>query len=117
VPLRPHGHLFIYDCFLQRPEYAEPINRHWCAQIGTLDEYFDVARHAGLRPDLLEDVSARTREFWTLTIALAQAEKGDQVLDSWELARLDESLEVHRLVRQGLYDGGLRYALLSFVKD
>lgn len=27
------------------------------------------------------------------------------------------SLEVHRLVRQGLYDGGLRYALVSFVEE
>jgi SAM-dependent methyltransferase len=115
--LRPGGHLFIYDCFLERPEYAEPINRHWCAQIGTLDEYFDAARAAGLRPDLLEDVSARTREFWSLTIALAEAEKREEALSSWERARLEESLEVHRLVRQGLYDGGLRYALVSFVED
>ncbi|HSD09614.1 MAG TPA: methyltransferase domain-containing protein, partial [Candidatus Binatia bacterium] len=115
--LRPRGHVFIYDCFLERPEYAEPINRHWCAQIGPLEEYFEAARAAGLRPDLFEDVSARTREFWTLTIALAEAEKREEVLNSWERARLEESFEVHRLVRQGLYDGGLRYALLSFVED
>ena len=115
--LRPLGHVFIYDCFLERPEYAEPINRHWCAQIGSLDEYFDAARDAGLRPDLFEDVSARTRDFWTLTIALAEAEMREDVLSSWERARLRESLEVHRLVRQGLYDGGLRYALVSFVED
>src|SRR5262245_14829655 len=25
--LRPNGRVFIYDCFLERPEYAEPINR------------------------------------------------------------------------------------------
>ncbi len=115
--LRPRGHVFIYDCFLERPEYAEPINRHWCAQLGTLHEYFDAARDAGFRPDLLKDVSARTREFWTLTIALAQAEQREEILNPWELARLEESLEVHRLVRQGLYDGGLRYALVSFVLD
>lgn len=115
--LRPRGRVFIYDCFLERPEYAEPINRHWCAQIGTLDEYFDAARDVGLRPDLFEDVSARTREFWTLTIALGEAEKREEVLSPWEFARLEESFEVHRLVRQGLYDGGLRYALVSFVED
>ncbi len=115
--LRRRGHVFIYDCFLERPEYAEPINRHWCAQIGALDEYFDAARDAGLRPDLFEDVSARTRDFWTLTIALAEAEKREEVLSSWERARLEDSLEVHRLVRQGLYNGGLRYALVSFVED
>jgi SAM-dependent methyltransferase len=115
--LRPCGRVFIYDCFVERPEYADPINRHWCAQIGSLDEYFDAARDAGLRPDLFEDVSARTREFWTLTIALEEAEKREEVLSPWELARIEESFEVHRLVRQGLYDGGLRYALVSFVED
>jgi len=115
--LRPEGHVFIYGCFLEQPEYAEPINRHWCAQIGSLDEYFGAAREAGLRPDLFEDVSVRTREFWTLTMALAEQEKREDSLSSWERARLAESLEVHRLVRKGLYEGGLRYALVSFVEE
>jgi tocopherol O-methyltransferase len=114
--LRPRGHVFIYDCFLERPEYADPINRHWCAQIGTLDEYFVAAREAGFRPELFEDVSHRTRDFWSLTIALAEAELCDNAVTSFEQARLKESLHVHSLVRQGLSDGGLRYALLSFSK-
>jgi SAM-dependent methyltransferase len=115
--LRPYGHVFIYDCFLEQPQYAAPINRHWCAQIGTFDEYVSAAREAGFRLDLFEDVSHRTREFWTLTLALAEAEMREEVLTSSERARLKESLQVHSLVRQGLYDGGLRYALVSFVKD
>lgn len=115
--LRPRGHVFIYDCFLERPEYADPINRHWCAQIGTFDEYLTAAREAGFRLDLFEDVSHRTREFWTLTIALAEAEMREEVLTSSERARLEQSLRVHSLVRQGLYDGGLRYGLVSFVKN
>jgi tocopherol O-methyltransferase len=115
--LRPHGHIFIYDCFLEQPQYAEPINNHWRAQIGSLDEYVSAAREAGFRLDLFEDVSHRTREFWTLTIALAESEMREEVLTSSERARLKESLQVHSLVRQGLYDGGLRYALVSFVKD
>jgi tocopherol O-methyltransferase len=114
--LRPGGHVFIYDCFLVRPEYADPINRHWCAQIGTLDEYLVAARDAGFRPELFEDVSHRTCDFWTLTIALTEAEARDEVLSPFEHARLEESLQVHSLVRQGLADGGLRYALMSFVK-
>ncbi len=114
--LRPRGHVFIYDCFLERPEYADPINRHWCAQIGTLDEYLVAARGAGFRAELFEDVSHRTRDFWTLTIALAEAELRDETLTSFEKARLKESLNVHSLVRQGLSDGGLRYALVSFSK-
>jgi SAM-dependent methyltransferase len=114
--VRPGGHVFIYDCFLVRPEYADPINRHWRAQIGTLEEYLVAARDAGFRPELFEDVSDRTRDFWTLTIALAHAEARDGVLSPFERARLEKSLQVHSLVRQGLADGGLRYALTSFVK-
>jgi tocopherol O-methyltransferase len=115
--LRPGGHVFIYDCFVERREYAQPINRHWYAQIGTFDEYLTAARQAGFRLDLFEDVSHRTREFWTLTIALAQAEMREEPLTVAERARLEESLRVHSIVRQGLYNGGLRYALVSFVKD
>jgi tocopherol O-methyltransferase len=115
--LRPGGHVFIYDCFLERPEYAAPIDRHWCSQIGTLNEYLAAAREAGFRPELFEDVSHRTRDFWTLTIALAEAEARDNVLTRFELARHEESLQVHSLMRKGLAEGGLRYALLSFVKD
>jgi len=115
--LRPHGHVFIYDCFLENPEYAEPINRHWCAQIGTFRDYADAAREAGFRLERFEDVSHRTREFWTLTIALYEAERREGILNAWDRARFQEALEVHGLMRRGLYDGGLRYALVSFIKD
>jgi hypothetical protein len=115
--LRPHGRVFIYDCFLERPEYADPIDRHWCSQIGTLQEYLAAAEDAGFRPDLFEDVSHRTRDFWTLTSALAEAEAREKVLTPFELARHQESLQVHGLMRKGLAEGGLRYALLSFTKE
>lgn len=115
--LRPHGHVFIYDCFLEDPDYAGPINRHWCAMIGTFDEYVNAARAAGFRLERFEDVSHRTREFWTLTIALYEAEEREGMLSRWERARFQEALEVHALMRRGLYDGGLRYALVSFVKS
>jgi tocopherol O-methyltransferase len=115
--LRPRGHVFIYDCFFEHAEYADAINRHWCVQVGTLDEYLLAAREAGFRPELFEDVSHRTRDFWTLTIALAEAELRDELLTPFEQARLKESLSVHSLMRQGLSDGGLRYALVSFSKN
>jgi SAM-dependent methyltransferase len=117
VLLRSGGHVFIYDCFLEQLELADPINRHWCAQIGTFNEYVVAAGEAGFRLELFEDVSHRTREFWTLTIALAKAEMREEGLAPNERARLEESLRVHGLMRRGLYDGGLRYALVSFVKD
>jgi tocopherol O-methyltransferase len=115
--LRPHGHVFIYDCFLENPEYAAPINRHWRAMIGTFDEYANAAEEAGFHLERFEDVSDRAREFWTLTIALYEAEKREGMLSPWEQARFPEALEVHALMRRGLYDGGLRYALVSFVKN
>jgi tocopherol O-methyltransferase len=115
--LRPQGHVFIYDCFLENPRYAEAINRHWWAQIGTFDEYADAAGETGFRLEGFEDVSHRTREFWTLTIALYEAEKRAGILSAWDRARFQDALEVHSLMRRGLYDGGLRYALVSFVKD
>ena len=115
--LRAHGRVFIYDCFLENSDYAAPINRHWCAQIGTFAEYVAAAQAAGFRLEHFEDVSHRTREFWTLTMALYQAEKREGRLSAWEEARLPEALKVHALMRRGLYDGGLRYALVSFVKS
>jgi SAM-dependent methyltransferase len=115
--LRPHGHVFIYDCFLENAEYAGPINRHWCAMIGTFDEYTNAAREAGFRLERFQDVSHRAREFWTLTIALYEAERRAGILTPWDHARFQEAVEVHALMRRGLYDGGLRYALVSFVKD
>jgi cyclopropane fatty-acyl-phospholipid synthase-like methyltransferase len=115
--LRPHGRVFIYDCFLVRPEYAAPIDHHWCSQIGTLDEYLEAARAAGFQQDSFQDVSHRARDFWTLTIALHQAEAQAGELASFDRARMDESLEVHALMRKGLAEGGLRYALISFRKD
>jgi tocopherol O-methyltransferase len=115
--LRPHGHVFIYDCFLESQEYAAPINRHWSAMIGTFDEYTTAARDAGFRLKSFQDVSDRTREFWTLTIALYEAENRAGMLTPWDRARFQEALEVHALMRRGLYDGALRYALVSFVKD
>lgn len=114
--LRPGGRVFIYDCLLERPEYAEPIDRHWCSQIGTLNEYLAAATEAGFRHELFEDVSHLTRHFWTLTIALAKAEAREDLLTPYERERHEESLRVHSLMRQGLTEGGLRYVLLSFAK-
>jgi tocopherol O-methyltransferase len=114
--LRPGGGAFIIDCFLERAEYREPFDRHWCAQIGTIDEYLAAAREAHLVLNLIEDVSARAVNFWTTTIALMRIEALDPRPSACPAASLEESLRIHALVRQGLLDRGLRHALLSFVK-
>jgi len=115
--LRPGGQVFITDFFFERPEYEEFFDRHWYACIGTIDEYIAAAREAGLREELVEDVSHRTVHFWTITIALMQVEAQEKGLSPTETAKFEESLHAHTLVRQGLADGGLRYALMSFSKD
>jgi cyclopropane fatty-acyl-phospholipid synthase-like methyltransferase len=114
--LRPSGRLFIYDCFVESPEFEEPFNRHWFAQIGTFEEYFAVAREAGFRPDLFEDISSLTRYFWTATMALLRAEATSRSHGLDRRASLCESLRIHEIMHQGLASGGLRYAIMSFVR-
>jgi SAM-dependent methyltransferase len=130
--LRPGGRLFVTDCFLVRPEYEELFNRHWHVRIGTMEEYRTVARQAGLREESIEEISPRVEYFWAMTHALIQAEaqskqltpthapiqveKQGNHLPPLEAAKLTEALQAHALVRQGLNDGGYRYALMSFRK-
>lgn len=115
--LRPGGHAFIFDCFLERGEYREPFDRHWCAQIGTIDEYLAAAREARFVLEGIEDVSSRAVHFWTTTLALMSKEGQETCANSSQGADLSESLRIHAMVRRGLLEGGLRHALLSFVKD
>ncbi len=115
--LRPGGRVFISDCFLGRADHAEPFNRYWHAQIGTIAEYVAAAREAGFRLDSIEDLSKRVRHFFSTTLALIEAETREAGTDANELARLAASRQAHTLLRQALGDGGFRYALLSFVKS
>jgi len=114
---RPEGHVFIFDCFLSRSEYEEPFNRHWCSQIGTIEEYVAAAREAGFTVKMLEDVSLRTVPFWTRTLAHLRLEAQDVRLSAPQRRKLEDSLLTHALVRQGLLDGGLRHLLISFAKS
>lgn len=115
--LRPGGRVFLTDCFLEWPEYEELFNRYWYTDIGTTTEYLAAAREAGLREELVEDISHRTEHFWAMTVALMQAEAREKKLSPNEAAKLEASRRAHTLVRQGLAEGGLRYALLSFSKS
>jgi SAM-dependent methyltransferase len=115
--LHPGGHVFITDCFLVRPEYEGLFNRHWHVRIGTIEEYRIAAREAGLREESVEELSHRVEYFWAMTLALIQAEARGKVLTPAEIAKFEEALRTHALVRRGLADGGLRYALMSFSKN
>jgi tocopherol O-methyltransferase len=115
--LRRGGRVFVYDCFLQHPKYEKPFNDHWCAQIGTIDEYLIAAQEAGLAAEIIDDVSGRATHFWTTTIALLQQEVRAKTRTHEQLLNLGKSLRVHAMVRQGVLEGGLRHVLMSFVKD
>jgi len=115
--LRPGGRVFVTDCFLVRPEYEELFNRHWHVRIGTMEEYRTAARQAGLREESVEEISPRVEYFWAMTHALIQAEARGKKLTAPEGAKFTEALQAHALVRQGLADGGYRYALMSFCKS
>jgi tocopherol O-methyltransferase len=114
--LRPGGRAFIADCFFSEPEYAEPFDRYWHTRIGTIDEYVNAANASGLQAVAVEDVSHRTVHFWTTTLALIQAEAQDHNPDPIEAVRREASLQAHTLVRHGLTNGSLRYALMMFSK-
>ncbi|HYL59890.1 MAG TPA: class I SAM-dependent methyltransferase [Candidatus Acidoferrales bacterium] len=115
--LRPRAQVFIFDCFLVRPEYAAPFNQHWCAQIGTIDEYVAAARDANFKLKMIEDVSPRAVHFWTISLSLMRAEAQDLAPNSSAMTKLAESERIHALVRQGLVDGGLQHVLMSFTRE
>ena len=115
--LRPDGHVFIFDCFLGRSEYEERFNRHWHAQIGTIDEYLAAAREGHFELESIEDVSLQALNFWTTTLALMRAQWRDPTLGTIERTKLEESLAIHAFVRKGLLDGGLSHVLMSLVKQ
>jgi tocopherol O-methyltransferase len=114
--LRPGGRVHIADCFLGRPEYEEPFNSYWHTRIGTIAQYLAAAEEARFRLESVQDISRRTEHFWTTTVALMEAEAREKTLGPGEIARRDASMRAHTLVRQGLVDAGLRYALMSFSK-
>jgi tocopherol O-methyltransferase len=114
--LRPGGHVFVLDCFLGQSEYQESFNRYWHTRIGTIAEYLVAAREAGLRAASVEDISQRTEHFWTTTLALMEAERRGKSLCPAQVAQREASARAHTLMRRGLVVGGLRYALLNFVR-
>lgn len=114
--LRPGGRVHIADCFLGRPEYEEPFNSYWHTRIGTIAQYLAAAEEARFRLESVQDISRRTEHFWTTTVALMEAEAREKTLGPREIARREASMRAHTLVRQGLVDAGLRYALMSFSK-
>jgi tocopherol O-methyltransferase len=115
--LRPFGRVFISDCFLRRSAYEYPFNHHWCAQIGTIEEYLDVAQECGFTLRTFEDVSIQAATFWATTLALIRTEGRDSNPDSAHLRNIDESLRTHAIMREGLVEGGFCHGLLSFVRQ
>jgi len=114
--LRPGGRVFIIDCFIARAQYEEPFNSYWHTRIGTIDEYLAAARESGLRHESVEDISHRTEQFWTTTLALIRAEAQERGADPSEAVRRESSMRAHLMLQKGLADRGLCYALMSFAK-
>lgn len=112
--LRPQGRVLIADCVLVDQKYEDPFNTHWCARIGTLDEYLGAARAAGFREEAIEDVSVQAGNFWSLSLSLMRREETSGDRDVNANARFEDSRRMHALVREGLASGGLRYLLLGF---
>ncbi len=114
--MRPGARIFLFDCFLEGSRYEETFNRHWCAQIGTAEEYVEAAREAGLNLDAIEDTSLRTATFWRTTLQLIGTEANEMKLDPTRLRVAKESFETHQVMYQGLVEGGLRQLMMTFLK-
>jgi tocopherol O-methyltransferase len=114
--LRPGGRVLIADCFLGDSQYQAQFNSYWRTRIGSVDEYLSAASLAGLEVESFEDISHRTKHFWTRTLALIQAETKDINSNAEEATRYDASVRAHSLMRKGLTEKGLRYAVMSFSK-
>jgi tocopherol O-methyltransferase len=114
--VRPGGRVFVFDCFLERCEYEERFNDHWCAQIGTFEEYVDAASEGGFSLVALEDTSLRTASFWRTSLALIRAEQEEKSPDPSQLRTIEKSRETHGLMYQGLVNGGLEQLLMTFLK-
>ncbi len=112
--LRPHGRVLIADCFLVDQKYEDPFNTHWCAQIGTLEEYLNAANGAGFREETIADVSNEAERFWSLSLSLMRSEETTREFNVSLSARLKTSRRMHTMVRDGLASGGLRQLLLGF---
>jgi len=114
--LRVGGRVLIADLFLGKPEYQDPVDCHWLTQIGTIDEYLTAARRAGFHGGVVHDYSEKAERFWATTCELLRVEAQNPGLTLFERAKLLESLRIHSMMRQGVVDGGLRYALVSIAK-
>ena len=112
--LRRPGRALIADCMLVDPRCEEPFNNHWCARIGTLDEYIDAARAAGFELATLDDISVQAANFWSLSLALMRFEAENGEFPGRPADRMEDSRRMHAMVRDGLAGGGLRQLMLGF---
>jgi hypothetical protein len=115
--VRPGGRVFIADYFFEQPKYEELWREHWYAPIGTVSEYCSAAQAAAFRVDTIEDISRQTEHFWTMTAALIDIEARQEEQNIRETEKFKRSFRAHTSVQEGLTNGGLRYALMSFVNS
>lgn len=72
--LRPGGWFGIQEHFICRPEWTEFIDAYYKTRLGTLTEYIQSARQAGLELEQDEDITDRVAEFWVQSMAWNTAE-------------------------------------------
>ena len=112
--LRPGGRFFIADYFFEQPRYEAVWREHWYSPLGSFREYLVAAQEAGFQQETFEDTSLQTAHFWAMSTALVQAEARQK---DQSTAKIEEALQPHRMTREGLINGGLRHALISFVNE
>jgi tocopherol O-methyltransferase len=114
--LQSGGRVFIADIFAQRQDSREPVDCYYRTRIGSVDEYRQASTAGGFRLESVLDVTAHSVAFWELSIFHSRRliESG-VIADEKEVNRLQRSIDCHTWFRQQYLDGGIIYALLSFV--
>jgi SAM-dependent methyltransferase len=110
--LRPGGTVAIVDCFLGRPDMAQPFDNYWRTHIGTVQEYFRSAAEEGLELELHQDISGRAVNFWTLTLDLLVRERESAPHSGEGRVGRTQSQREHLRLQQALLDGGIQYGMM-----
>jgi SAM-dependent methyltransferase len=114
--LEPGGVFGIEDIFLARPAWGPLFDAYWKTAIGTVAQYRQAARDAGLSLEQDTDVTEVTGDFWRYSVAWARARLATPGISAAERERLLCSIEGHDRFSRGWRAGAYQARILRFRK-
>lgn len=114
--VRSGGRVLVVDIFAQREDCREPVDRYYKTCIGTLDEYMRASAAVGFGSDGMLALTARSTRYWEFSaLYTRRLLEAGVIVEEKEVQRLQRSMHWHTWFLQQWMNGGLIYALLSFV--